>query len=75
MAGSLDESSSSLDSAMDESTETENVSYVRTVINSLKTAAAERVFSLLQNSFTQRQSSSLEDYIETSIMLQYNIES
>ena len=35
-------------------------------------AAAERVFSLLQNSFTQRQSSSLEDYIETSIMLQYN---
>ena len=35
-------------------------------------AAAERVFSLLQNSFTQRQSSSLEDYIETSLMLQYN---
>ena len=35
-------------------------------------AAAERVFALLQNSFTQRQSSSLEDYIETSIMLQYN---
>ena len=34
-------------------------------------AAAERVFSLLQNSFTQRQFS-LEDYIETSIMLQYN---
>ena len=35
-------------------------------------AAAERVFSLLQNSFSQRQSSSLEDYIETSLMLQYN---
>ena len=35
-------------------------------------ASAERVFSLLQNSFTQRQSSSLEDYIETSLMLQYN---
>jgi len=35
-------------------------------------AAAERVFSLLQNSFSQRQSSSLEDYIESSIMLQYN---
>ena len=32
-------------------------------------AAAERVFSLLQNSFSQRQStSSLEDYIETSII-------
>ena len=27
-------------------------------------AAAERVFSLLQNSFSQRQSTSLEDYIE-----------
>ena len=35
-------------------------------------AAAERVFSLPQNSFSQRQSSSLEDYIETSLMLQYN---
>ena len=35
-------------------------------------AAAERVFSLLQNSFSQRQSSSLEDYIETSLMLQHN---
>ena len=35
-------------------------------------AAAERVFSLLQNSFSQRQSNSLEDYIETSVMLQYN---
>ena len=35
-------------------------------------AAAERVFSLLQNSFGNRQQSSLEDYIETSLMLQYN---
>ena len=35
-------------------------------------AAAERFFSLLQNSFSQRQSSSLEDSIETSLMLQYN---
>ena len=35
-------------------------------------AAAERVFSLLQNSFNQGQSSSLEDYTETLIMLQYN---
>ena len=35
-------------------------------------AAAERVFSLLSNSFTERQMSSLEDYnIETSIMIQY----
>ena len=35
-------------------------------------AAAERVFSLLTNSFKEQQSTSLEDYIETSIMLQYN---
>ena len=32
----------------------------------------ERVFSLLNNSFKEQQYSSLEDYIETSIMLQYN---
>ncbi len=35
-------------------------------------AAAERVFSLLSNSFTETQTSSVEDYIESSIMLQYN---
>ena len=35
-------------------------------------AAAERVFSLLNDRFNERQRSSLEDYIETSIMLQYN---
>ena len=35
-------------------------------------ASAERVFSLLANSFNDRQNSALEDYIETSIMLQYN---
>ncbi len=35
-------------------------------------AAAERVFSLLQNSFKDQQYSSLEDYIEACIMLQYN---
>ena len=34
--------------------------------------AAERVFSILSNSFTDTQRSSLEDYIETSIMIQYN---
>ena len=32
-------------------------------------AAAKRVFSLLSNSFTEQQMSSLEDYIETSIMI------
>ena len=35
-------------------------------------AAAERVFSLLNNSFNAKQRSSLEDYIEGSVMLQYN---
>ena len=33
--------------------------------------AAERVFSLLSNSFSSRQESSLEDYVELSVMLQY----
>ena len=35
-------------------------------------AAAEHVFSLLSSSFKEQQANSLEDYIETSIMLQYN---
>ena len=35
-------------------------------------AAAERVFSILSNSFTDQQQHSLEDYVETSVMLQYN---
>ena len=35
-------------------------------------AAAECVFSLLNNSFKESQARALEDYIETSIMLQYN---
>ena len=35
-------------------------------------AACERVFSLLNNSFSTQQDSSLQDYIETSIMMQYN---
>ena len=38
-------------------------------------AAAERVFSLLTSSFTKQQESSLEDYIQLSIMLQYNSQS
>ena len=35
-------------------------------------AAAERVFSLLNNSFKDNQARALEDYIETSVILQYN---
>ena len=35
-------------------------------------AAAERVFSVLQGSFSRQQYRSLEDYVELSVMLQYN---
>ena len=35
-------------------------------------AAAECMFSLLQNCFNERQYSSLEDYIALSVMMQYN---
>ena len=35
-------------------------------------AASERVFSLLNSSFKDQQDSSLRDYVETSLMLQYN---
>ena len=35
-------------------------------------AASERVFSLLDNSFKDNQASAMEDYIEASLMLQYN---
>ena len=34
--------------------------------------SAERVFSLLKSSFGDQQDHSLKDYIETSLMLQYN---
>ena len=35
-------------------------------------AAAERVFSLLKASFGDQQESCLQDYVQTSLMLQYN---
>ena len=35
-------------------------------------AASEHVFSLLRNSFGERQNSVLQDYIEASLMLRYN---
>ena len=35
-------------------------------------AAAERVFSLLQQAFQHQQDQALEDYVEASIMVQYN---
>lgn len=34
--------------------------------------ASERVFSLLNNSFSDQQQNSLQDYVEASVMLQYN---
>ena len=39
----------------------------------LPPTAAERIFSLLKNPFQEQQFSALEDYIETSIMLQFMI--
>ena len=38
----------------------------------LFSTASERVFSLLTNSFGERRNSSLQDYIEASIMMQNN---
>ena len=35
-------------------------------------AAAERIFSLLNSTFSDQQENSLQDYIEASLMLQYN---
>lgn len=35
-------------------------------------AAPERVFSLLRAAFSDQQQGALQDYIETSVMLQYN---
>ena len=35
-------------------------------------AACERVFSLMNNTFNHQQDCSLQDYIETSLMMQYN---
>ena len=42
------------------------------LIHEPSSVAAERVFSLLNNSFGDSQYSSLQDYIEASLMLQYN---
>ena len=35
-------------------------------------AASERVFSLLKASFSDQQELTLQDYVEASLMLQYN---
>ncbi len=35
-------------------------------------AASERVFSILKASFEEQQDSALQDYVEASLMLQYN---
>ena len=35
-------------------------------------AAAERVFSIMNNTFGDQQNSSLEDYVEASVIMQYN---
>ena len=38
----------------------------------LSSEAAERLFSLFQSSFGKQQERSLEDYIQLSVMMQYN---
>ena len=38
------------------------------------TAAVERVFSILKASFDPQQDNSLQDYVESSLILQYNID-
>ena len=35
-------------------------------------AGAERAFSILNNIFTDRQDNASQDYLESSVMLQYN---
>ena len=42
-------------------------------LNGLAVSAISCEFSILQNSFKEQQSSALDDYIETSIMLQYHL--
>ena len=56
---------------------TEPVDYYATAARKVlvvqpSSAASERVFSLLNNAFSQQQHSALQDYIEASIMMQYN---
>ena len=46
--------------------------YKNIILLQSPSATSDRVFSLLENSFTHRQERALEDYIEVSIMLQYN---
>ena len=44
----------------------------KVVLIQLSSAASERVFSLLNAYFQSQQENMLQDYLETSIMLQYN---
>ena len=44
----------------------------KTLLLQPSSAAAERVFSLLKNTFGDQQQTSLSDYIEASLMVQYN---
>lgn len=45
---------------------------IKVLVIQPSSAASERIFSLLNNSFSDQQERSLQDYIETSLMLQYN---
>ena len=48
--------------------------HAKDVVSAPSSAAAERIFSLLNNSFSSQdqQESALEDYVQLSVMLQYN---
>ena len=46
--------------------------YKRALLVQPSSAAVESVSSLLNNSFCKQQEHSMEDYIESSLMLQYN---
>jgi len=47
-------------------------SFKKIALTQPSSAAAEKAFSLLQNSFGKRQEHSLEDYIQLPAMMQYN---
>ncbi len=66
------ESDQESDSVSDPDESTVSTSMEQTTPVQPSSAAAERVFSILQR-FTAQQQSSLEDYMELSIMLQYNL--
>ena len=48
------------------------ISVAHTLLVMAENDAAERVFSILSSTFSTSQESSLEDYVQVSVVLQYN---